>query len=191
MSGKIESWQKQTQWMADLLKKRTGEDLETWNARIRELNFASEEALRGWLAEQAVTGYSRDLLVMERFGYPDFLSASADELINGQYADRLDLRPILDAVLARVATLGEVSVQARKGYISLVGPRRTFGAIQPTTKRRVDLGLRLDGQAIGGRLESAKSMGSGQVTVRIGLAAVDDVDNEVDTWLTRAYHANL
>lgn len=191
MSGKIESWQKQTQWMADLLKKRTGEDLETWNARIRELNFASEEALRGWLAEQAVTGYSRDLLVMERFGYPDFLSASADELINGQYADRLDLRPILDAVLARVATLGEVSVQARKGYISLVGPRRTFGAIQPTTKRRVDLGLRLDGQAPGGRLESAKSMGSGQVTVRIGLAAVDDVDNEVDTWLTRAYHANL
>lgn len=191
MSGKIESWQKQTQWMADLLKKRTGEDLETWNARIREHNFASEEGLRGWLAEQAVTGYSRDLLVMERFGYPDFLSASADELINGQYADRLDLRPILDAVLARVATLGEVSVQARKGYISLVGPRRTFGAIQPTTKRRVDLGLRLDGQAPGGRLESAKSMGSGQVTVRIGLAAVDDVDNEVDTWLTRAYHANL
>jgi len=190
MSGKIESWQKQTQWMADLLVKRTGQDLGTWNARVREHDFASEEALRTWLTEQGVTGYPRDLLVMERFGYPDFLSASADELVDGQYADRQELRPILDALLARVATLGEVSIQARKGYISLVGPRRTFGAIQPTTKRRVDLGLRLDGQAPGGRLESARSMGSGQVTVRIGLAAVDDVDDEVDAWLRRAYESN-
>jgi hypothetical protein len=191
MSGKIESWQKQVQWMADLLKKRTGEDLATWNARIRALDFPDEEALRAWLTERGVTGYSRDLLVMEHFGYPDFLSASADELVDGQYADRLELRPILDVLLTRVATLGEVSVQARKGYISLVGPRRTFGAIQPTTRRRVDLGLRLDGQALGGRLESAKSMGSGQVNLRIGLTAVDDIDDEVDEWLRRAYEANL
>jgi hypothetical protein len=191
MSGEIESWQKQTQWMADLLQKRTGEDLATWNARVRERDFDSEEALRAWLGEQGVTGYARDLLVMERFGYPDFLSASADELIDGQYSDRPDLRPILDALLTRVAALGSVSIQARKGYISLVGPRRTFGAIQPTTKRRVDLGLRLDGQAPAGRLESAKSMGSGQVNLRIGLTAVDDVDDEVDTWLKRAYEANL
>src|SRR5690348_7534368 len=112
MSGKIESWQKQTQWMADLLQKRTGEDLATWNARVRERDFDSEEALRAWLGEQGVTGYARDLLVMERFGYPDFLSASADELIDGQYADRPDLRPILDALLTRVAALGSVSIQA-------------------------------------------------------------------------------
>jgi hypothetical protein len=177
--------------MADLLKKRTGEDLDTWNARVQEQNFTSEDEMRRWLVEQGVIGYAHDLLMMERFGYPDFFAASADELVDGQYADRLDLRPILNALLARVATLGEVSIQARKGYISLVGPRRTFGAIQPTTKRRVDLGLRLDGQAFGGRLESAKSMGSGQVNVRIGLAAIDDVDDEVAAWLQRAYQANL
>jgi hypothetical protein len=28
------------------------------------------------------------VLVMERFGYPDYLLAAADELIDGQYADR-------------------------------------------------------------------------------------------------------
>jgi hypothetical protein len=51
--------------------------------------------------------------------------------------------------------------------------------------------LRLDVQALGGRLESAKSMGSGQVNLRIGLTAVDDIDDEVDEWLRRAYEANL
>ena len=37
---------------------------------------------------------------MERFGYPDFLLASADQLIDGQYEDRPQLRAIYDATIA-------------------------------------------------------------------------------------------
>ena len=66
-----------------------------------------------------------------------------------------------------------------------------FAAVQPATKRRVDLDLRLSNQPLDGRIESASSMGSGQVTVRIGLTSVDDVDDEVDQWLKRAYRENL
>jgi hypothetical protein len=36
--------------------------------------------LRTWLTQQGVTGNAQSHLVMERFGYPDFLLASADEL---------------------------------------------------------------------------------------------------------------
>jgi len=86
-----------------------------------------------------VTGYAQSLLVMERFGYPDFLVASADELIDGQYKDRPQLRPILDAILAATAGLGEVVIQARKTFVSLVTPRRTFARVQATTRNRVDL----------------------------------------------------
>jgi len=86
-----------------------------------------------------VNGYPQSFLVMERFGYPDFLTSSADELIDGQYRDRPELRPILDAILARVAAAGEATVQGRKGYISLLTPKRTFAAVQAATKRRVDL----------------------------------------------------
>ena len=77
-------------------------------------------------------------------GYPDFLTADAGELIDGQYADRPQLRPILDAVLALLPALGPVTVQARKTIVSLVSPRRTFAVVQATTKDRVDLGLRLE-----------------------------------------------
>ena len=183
-------WRWRNQWIADLLERRTGLDVEGWNARIREADFKDEASLRTWLAEQGVTGYPQGLLVMERFGYPDFLIASADELIDSQYRDRSELRPILDAVLAKVAELGEVTIQARKTYVSLLTPRRTFAAVQATTKQRVDLGLRLSDQPTDGRLESAASMGSGQVNVRIGLTSVDDVDDEVQGWLRRAYAEN-
>lgn len=137
-----------------------------------------------------MTGYPAMLLVMERFGYPDYLIASADELIEGQYADRPALRPILDAVLARLPAIGGVSVQARKTYVALVTPRRTFAAVQPTTKKRVDLGLRLAEQAPAGRLERAPSFGQSSMTMKIGLASPDEVDDEVERWLRRAYEEN-
>src|SRR5881397_3852000 len=141
---------------ARLLEKSTGENVATWNRRIKRERFDSEDKLRAWLTKQGVTGYAQDLLVWERFGYPGFLTASADELIDGQYADRPHLRPVLDAILTAAEGLGDVTIQARKTYISLVSPRRTFARVQPTTKHRVDLGLRLEDVKPGGRMQASK-----------------------------------
>ena len=184
-------WRQHMQWIADLLKRRTGEDLDAWNARVASLGFADEGSLRAWLAEQGVDGYPQTLLVMERFGYPDFLLASADELIEGQYADRPNLRPILDAIFTRAASFGEMTVQARQGYVSLLTPRRTFAAVQPTTRKRVDLGLKLSDPRRRGRLEANSAMGSSVVNARIALASVDDVDDEVGDFLRQAYTDNI
>ena len=63
-------------------------------------------------------------------------------------------------------------------------------AVQATTRRRVDLGLRLADPPLGGRLEAPWSMGSGAVTARIGLASAEEVDAEVERWLRRAYDEN-
>jgi hypothetical protein len=109
-------------------------------------------------------------------------------LIDGQYADRPQLRPILDAVLAAVPGLGEVTVQARRTLVSLVSPRRTFAAVQARTKDRVDLGLRLANVPPAGRLREAKDLGP--ATVRVPLTAPGEVDGEVLGWLRRAYEEN-
>ena len=112
----------------------------------------------------------------------------ADELIDAQYADRPRLRPVLDAVLAALPALGAVTVQARKTLVSLVGPRRTFGVVQATTKNRVDLGLRLDNEKPGGRLLVARDIGA--ANLRIPLTGPGDLDEEALGWLRRAYDAN-
>ncbi len=184
------SWLQHKQSIADLLQRRTGAAVAASKARIRSQHFADEASLRTWLTDQEVTGYPQQLLVMETFGYPEFLLASADELIDGQYADRPDLRPILDVIVAHLPRLGEVTVQARKGYVSLLTPRRTFATVEPTTKQRVDLGLRLANPRPAGRLARASSMGNSQVTARIPLRAPEEVDDEVISWLRRAYDEN-
>ena len=181
-------WQAMQAMSARLLNERTGADVATWNQRIAAEHFADEPALRAWLTAQGVTGYPQSLLVMERFGYPDFLLASSDQLIQGQYADRPQLRPIFDAIIDAAAGLGEVIIQTRKTYVSLVSPRRTFARVQPTTKQRVDLGLRLEGQPPGGRLQPSKIHET--MPLQISLTTLDDVDSELLEWLQRAYDQN-
>src|SRR5258708_311202 len=181
-------WQHMGTMSARRLKERTGEDVDTWNQRIRAEPLTDEQQLRDWLAERGVTGYAQSMLVRERFGYSQFLLASADELIEGQYADRPELRPICDALLEAAAGLGAVTVQMRKTYISLVSPRRTFARILPTTKTRVDLGLRLEGRKPGGRLKPSKILET--MPVQVGLTSLEDVDAEVLDWLQQAYEQN-
>jgi len=181
----IRDWSGMQQMSARLLKERTGQDVETWNQRIKAQGFKDERQLRTWLTKEGVTGYAASLLVMERFGYPDFLLATADELIDGQYADRPQLRPIFEAIIDAAAGLGQVTVQARKTYVSLLSPRRTFARLQPTTKARLDLGLRLERQMPGGRLQKSKIHET--MPLQISLTTVDEVDDEVLEWLQKAY----
>jgi hypothetical protein len=177
-----------TAMAARLLKERTGEDFDTWKKRLEKEKFDNEQELRAWLSDQGVTGYAQSLLVWERFGYPDFLVASADELIDGQYADRPQLRPILDAILSAAASLGSFTIQARKTFVALVTTRRTFARIQPTTKKRVDLALRIDGVEPGGRLQQSKTQDS--TPLLIPLTSPEEVDDEVIDWLRKAYEGS-
>jgi hypothetical protein len=188
--ARTRTWQEMREWMGGLLLKRTGHGLEFWTSKMAGKRFSDEDALRRWLRDQGVTGYGQMLLVWERFGYPSFMTANLDDLIEGQYADRPQLRPIFDAVLATLPQVGRVTLQGRKGYVSLVTDRRTFAVVQATTRKRVDLGLRLARTKPVGRLQSAKGVGNGSMTVKLALSSPAEVDAEARRWLKRAYDEN-
>ena len=186
------SWQEMREQEIKWLIERTGEGLEAWNARVAASGAADEPALRAWLAKNGVTGYPAMLLVMERFGYPDYLQTSAEDLIENQYANRPATRPIYESMLALLPEIGEVEVQARKTYVAFLTPKRTFAALVPTTKARSDLGLRLaPTQGAEGRLERVKNFAQSSVTHKIALTSADDLDDEVVGWIKRSYAENI
>ncbi len=111
---KMRDWQRNRELWVRVLEKHTGEGLAAWNRKIGTHPFGDERQLRRWLSKQGVTGYAQQLLVMERFGYPDFVLATADDLIGKQYADRPQLRAIYDRIIEAAHSCGEVIVQARK-----------------------------------------------------------------------------
>ncbi len=188
--ARARTWQEMRDESAALLQRKTGEPVEVWKERIAALAPPDRDSLRAWLAARDVTGYAQNLLVMEHFGFPDWFTADAGSLIDGQYAGREQLRPILDAVIAAAQSFGPVVVQARKGYVSLLTPRRTFAVVRPTTRTRVDLGVRIDDQAPGGRLHDGTSIGASSINLRIPLTSVADLDEDALAWLERAYSFN-
>lgn len=186
--GQARDWRGFRDRWIELLERQTGHDLAHWTARIDKAAPRDRDALRGWLTAEGVSGYPRMLLIQERFGYPQFMTATADELVDAQYADRPGLRPVYEAIVGAALDLGEVVVQARKTYVSLVGPRRTFARIQPTTRTRLDLGLRLESRGPGGRLKPGRIHET--MPVQVGLERVADFDEEALGWLAEAYAEN-
>jgi hypothetical protein len=165
---------------ARLLEERTGAAVPEWLRRIHAAGLTNEIELRAWLQEQDIGGYPQQLLVHETFGYPDFL-----------YADRLELRPIYDAVIDAALGAGTVTVQGRKGFVSLMTPRRKFAIVKATTKDRVDLMLRIEHEPGGGRLQPLNPDNNNDMNLRVGLQSPSDVDSDVRHWLSRAYRANV
>ena len=136
-----------------------------------------------------MTGYPQSLLVMERFGYPDFLLATADELIKAS-TPTARTATHLDAIFARLRG-SAMWCPGAQDVCSLLTPRRTFAAVQPTTRSRIDLGVRLSPkQDPTARLERARNFGQSSVTHIIRLGSPDAVDDEVESWLRKAYEIN-
>jgi len=93
------------------LEKQTNQKLEPWNRVVRETPITNEHDLRAWLTDHGVTGYAQTLLVMERFGYPDFLTATAEESIARQYEDRSHLSANYDAVIDAATECGAIIIR--------------------------------------------------------------------------------
>jgi Domain of unknown function (DUF5655) len=83
---------------------------------------------------------------------------------------------------------GDVVIQARKTYMSLVAPRRTFARVQPTTRTRVDLALPIEGRRPAGRLQPSKIHET--MPLQVVLTGIADVDSDVLRWLRQAYTEN-
>lgn len=109
-----------------------------------------------------------------------------DNFVDAQYAGKEALRPIYDALVAAVEAFGDdVEIAPKRSYVSL-RHNRQFGLIQPSTATRVDVGINLKGVEPAGRLEKSGSFNS-MVSHRVRLNAVDDVDEELVSWLRQAY----
>jgi predicted transport protein len=97
------------------------------------------------------------------------------------------LRPIYDRILEVINALGDdISLQPRKSYVAFAR-RKQFALVKTSTITRVDLGLKFKEPPISLRLEEAPGLGSGSITHKVALASLEEVDQEVVSWLKMAY----
>jgi Domain of unknown function (DUF5655) len=169
----------------DMIRELPGPPVEEWIARMPAGTHAGRKA---WLQQQGLSSnHASAVLWREKNG--EAILAGGGALIDRQYSGGKEaLRPIYERVAEVIAELEDVEVGPRGTYVSFGRPKQ-FALVQPSTKTRVDLGLRLPGVPATDRLLDAGSFGSGSITHKVALTSPDNVDGEVDGWLREAYAA--
>jgi predicted transport protein len=163
----------------DMIRQLPGPPVEEWIAMLPEGSYGEKHA---FLVEQGLpSNHAAAVLWWEK-------NADAP-LVERQYAGKEALLPIYERLATVIGALGkDVEPGPRGTYVSYGRPKQ-FALVKPSTKTRVDLGLRLPGAAATERLQEAGSFGSGNITHRVALTSPDDVDAELEGWLREAYAA--
>jgi len=173
-----------------LLLRKSGHDVHWWAEQGRSAGVKSDAELREWMrAEHGITGYAQYAVSWEMFGYPDFMLRDADELLDGQYREHPNLRPIANTLLAWAAAHPGVAIQMRKGYVSLHTSRRKFAQVTRANNTTVDVALRLEAP-IGEPLKAVKVRAGDFFDRKIRLTAEDQVDQELLDILETALEQN-
>ena len=171
------------------LEEKTGKTLDAWVKIVRKENFAKHGQIISFLkSEHSFThGYAN--LVAHKARESDAGSFDADELVTSQYKGKENLFPIYEKLMTAIKALGDdVEVAPKRAAVSLK-TKKQFALIQPSTKTRIDLGLKIKDRLPEGRLESSGPFGS-MCTHRIQITDVSDVDAEVINYLITAYQGS-
>lgn len=110
-------------------------------------------------------------------------AAQGDPLAAIYAGGKAHLRPIHDALIARVADLGPFELLPKKGYVSLRLAKQ-FCMIGPTTNSRVDVGINAITLSASGRLTA---LPAGRLCpLQVSLSDPDQVDDELMAWIGAA-----
>lgn len=175
------------------MKERTGRSLEEWVALVlgEVPDPINQKAVRAWLKnEHGVLQNGQWMIGFAVAEAAGWVEPSAAEYTDTQYQGaRAHLRPIYEAAAAMILALGDdVSVEGRSTYTPF-GRGRQFALLAPSTRTRVDLGLRFRDEAPHHlRLVPVKNLG--QCTHRVELARVEDVTPDLAPLHLRAYEDN-
>lgn len=162
---------------------KTGQSLEHWFDVLQSAGLEKHgQMVKHLKADHGVTHGFANLIVSD---YRALSDGGPADLVDAMYKGREALRPIHDRVMDRIAGLGtDVELAPKKAYVSL-RRNKQFAMVGPATKTQVEVSFNLKGKETTDRLKKA----SGMATHKVRLASVDDVDDELVSWLEEAYAA--
>lgn len=173
--------------MEQNIKEKTGKSVEHWIKLLNDQKFEKHGEMVKYLkSEHEFThGYANFVALKARSS--DAASFDNDELLDKQYKGKESLKLIYDALLREVDKLGgDIEIVPKKANVSI--RRKTqFALIQPSTKTRIDLGLKIKNKPLEGRLEGSGPFGT-MCTHRVRLAKLEDLDAEVIGYVKEAYN---
>jgi len=174
---------KALQTMIDNMPEKTGKSLDAWKAILKKEGFAKfGEAVKFLKTEYGIThGFANTIVTLSKEE-----KTSDNDLVLAQYKGKENLLPIYVLLLNEINKFGsDVEIAPKKTSVSL-RTKKQFVLIQPSTKTRVDIGLKLRDREPAGVLEPSGPFGT-MCTHRIQITAPEQVNSEVIGLMKEAY----
>ena len=163
------------------IEKRSGKSLAELTELIRTSGLAKHGEIRDMLKRDLGMGHGdANTLTTVVLASASAPVAEADPYEGAKAA----LRPIHDALMAKINGFGEFEIAPKKGYISL-RRKRQFAMIGPATNTRVEVGLNMKAEGMPARLEVLPP--KGMCPFRVKVTEVEQVDAELIGWIRMAY----
>ncbi|KXI27287.1 DUF5655 domain-containing protein [Paraglaciecola hydrolytica] len=173
--------------MEQNLSEKTGKTLDQWKTVLANKAFSKHGEIMAYLKGECGITHGYANLIALKFREADAGSSNAEDLVALQYKDKENLHPIYAALHEFISGLADdVEVAPKKAAVSF-RRKRQFALVQPSTKTRIDLGLKFNDRAVAGRLESSGPFGT-MCTHRVQLTDVSQVDAELFTFIQDAYN---
>ena len=168
--------------MIDNMPEKTGKSLDEWKKILITKSFEKHgEAVKFLKGDHGVShGFANTIVTLSKDKNEDPV-----DLVSNQYQGKEELEPIYEKLIELVKEMGaDVIVTPKKGSVSIIR-KKQFALIKPTTKTRIDLGLKLVGKELTERLENSGPFGT-MCTHRVQISSIEQVDEELKEWLTEA-----
>ncbi|MCU0246657.1 MAG: DUF4287 domain-containing protein [Bryobacter sp.] len=171
------------------IQKKTGKSLEELKRFIQASGLAKHGEIRDLLKRELGLGHgdanTLTHIALQSHGAAQAEGKSGDQVLDEIYTGpKAALRPIHDALMARISGFGAFEIAPKKGYVSLRRAKQ-FAMIGPATNTRVEVGLNMKNVPGGGRLEEQPP--KGMCSHKVKLTEAGQVDDELIAWIRAAY----
>ncbi len=164
-----------------------GKPVEEWVKIVRKQNFEKHGEIVKFLKTEHDFTHGYANFVAHKARQSDASHFEGDDLVAAQYSKGKEhFKPIYEKLVKEISKMGDdIEFVPKKANVS-VKRKYQFVLIQPSTKTRMDLGLKLKGKETGERLEGSGPFGA-MCTHRVQVTDIKDIDKELLGWIKEAY----
>lgn len=167
------------------IEKSTGRALAGFTALIKASGLEKHGQIVAMLkAEHGLGHGNANLIAKLARDKLDGGPAAADDLLEAQYSGaKQALRPIFDRVARLARSMGPDAKEVVQKTAVAFRRKKNFLVVTAPSAKRVELGLNLEATPAGERVVPARGMCTHKLTV----AAVEELDGDVEGWIRAAY----
>lgn len=172
----------------DTVKAKTGKTLADFAELAAQKGLTKHGEIVTWLKGDFSLGHGHANAVAATLLKSESRKASPEEKVAKLFeGNKARWRTPYDRLVEQMTGFGPgVNVSANETYVNVLVGKKKFAILQPSSAERFDVGLKLKGVPVTGRLEPAGSWNS-MVSHRVRLEEPDQADAKLLGWLKQAY----